>query len=109
MTKIIKPSFALGYWKPHDEQTSYWDSYQLYIRDTSLQKYNAEIVGSYIEKASNKNIEAISEMATRLGYKIDETNNHLSEISFGVRSMVYGNRLQIEQQKATNILFMLLN
>ena len=104
MTKIIKPSFALGYWKPHDEQTSYWDSYQLYIRDTSLQKYNAEIVGSYIEKASNKNIEAISEMATRLGYKIDETNNHLSEISFGVRSMVYGNRLQIEQQKATNIL-----
>ena len=104
MTKIIKPSFALGYWKPLDERASYWDSYQLYIRDTSLQKYNAEIIGKYIEKASDKSIEAIHETAKRLGYRIDETNNNLREIANELRSMDYGIRLQIEQQKASNIL-----
>jgi len=104
MSKIIKPSFALGYWRPLDEQTSFWDSYQLYIRETSLARYNAEIVGSFIEKTSDKSLKAIRETATHLGYKIDETNKHLNEISFGVRSMVYGLRIQIEQQKATNML-----
>ena len=104
MSKITKPNFALAYWKPFDENSNYYESYQLYIRDTSLQEYNAQIVGRYIESATNQTVDAISNTATRLGHKLEESNIQLKDISFGVKSLVYGMRLQIEQQKATNLL-----
>ena len=104
MTKIMKPSFTLGYWKPFDENTNFYESYQLYIRDTSLQEYNAQIIGRYIQSATKQTVDNINDMATRLGHKLEESNTHLRDISFGVKSLVYGMRLQIEQQKATNLL-----
>jgi hypothetical protein len=104
MSNISKPSFALGYWKPFDENQNFYESYQLYIRDVSLQRYNAEIIGRYIDNANENIIQTINKSVESLGYDWNVTNDHLSKISYGIKSMIYSVRIQIEQQKATNIL-----
>ena len=49
--KPIKPSHTFGYWRPWKEDSKFFDSYLDYVRDTSLVKYGADTVGSYINQA----------------------------------------------------------
>jgi tetratricopeptide (TPR) repeat protein len=95
--KPIKPSFTLGYWRPWNENSNYFDSYCNYIRDISLEKYGADVLGNYISHASEKQVRAIEKMREELG---KELHNISKELNFINRKL----DLQIEQQRLSNIL-----
>lgn len=89
MSAIEKPPFILTYWNPfQDNSPGLIDSYINYVRDTSLQEYNAHITGNYILSASKNQIDAINEgfsfMSQSLGdihQEIVNSNILLTEIS----------------------------
>jgi tetratricopeptide (TPR) repeat protein len=102
--KPIKPSHTFGYWRPWKEDSNFFDSYLDYVRDTSLVKYGADTVGSYINQASKEQIQAISELGQAIGRGMNVLSNQMSDIN---DSLIFLNRnldIQIEQQKLSNLL-----
>ena len=106
MSNIIpsKPSFVFGYWRPWKENSSFFDSYLDYSRDTSLVKYGADTVGQYISQASKEQVHAINQLGQAIGRGMNVLSNQMSDIN---ESLVFLNRnmdVQIEQQKLSNLL-----
>jgi hypothetical protein len=102
--KPIKPSHTFGYWRPWKEDSNFFDSYLDYVRDTSLVKYGADTVGSYINQASKEQVQAISELGQAIGRGMNALSNQMSDIN---DSLIFLNRnldIQIEQQKLSNLL-----
>jgi tetratricopeptide (TPR) repeat protein len=102
--KPIKPSHTFGYWRPWKEDSNFFDSYLDYVRDTSLVKYGADTVGSYINQASKEQVQAISELGKSIGMGLNVLSSQMSDIN---DSLFFLNRnidLQIEQQKMSNLL-----
>lgn len=102
--KPIKPSHTFGYWRPWKEDSNFIDSYLDYVRDTSLVKYGADTVGSYINQASKEQVQAISELGQAIGRGMNVLSNQMSDIN---DSLIFLNRnidIQIEQQKLSNLL-----
>src|SRR5687768_13768676 len=77
MRKIspTKPSFFLSYWKPWKENSNFFDSYLEYAKDTTLAKYSADIVGQFIEQASQDQIQTIKKVGGEIGIEISEGND----------------------------------
>ncbi len=106
-----KPSFVYGYWRPWNENSNLIESYLDYNRDISLQNYNADIIGNYIQNVSKEHLKIISEVGYNIGSKLDKISNEINltnkfleninqEIYFVNRSL---DRL-INQQIITNLL-----
>jgi hypothetical protein len=106
-----KPSFVYGYWRPWNENSNLIESYLDYNRDMSLQNYNADIIGNYIQNASKEHLKIISEVGYNIGSKLDKITNEINltnkfleninqEIYFVNRSL---DRL-VNQQIITNLL-----
>ena len=106
MSNIIpsKPSFVFGYWRPWKENSDLFDSYLDYRIDTSLVKYGADTVGSYINQASKEQVKAINQLGQAIGRGMDVLSNQMSDIN---ETLVFLNRnmdIQVEQQKLSNLL-----
>jgi hypothetical protein len=103
--------FSIAYWKPFDEKTSHWESYVNYVKDKTLQKYNADIIGSYLQNISNSQRKYIEATRYRIENKFDQvndsisiTNSRLKALSSNFKILIHQNRLQLEQQKIANLL-----
>jgi hypothetical protein len=121
-----KPSFVLGYWRPWNENSSLFNSYLDYVKDTSLVKYGADMVGQYIQSASKEQIEAVNKVGKNICQGLDtlsiltinNTNKTLEAVQSleqnlksgfadTVNELKFINRnldIQIEQQKLSNLL-----
>jgi hypothetical protein len=102
--KPSEPSFNFGYWRPWKENASYIDSYEDYLRDTSLVKYGADTVGKYINQASKEHVQAINQLGQAIGRGMNVLSNQMTDID---ETLVFLNRnmdLQIEQQNLSNLL-----
>ncbi len=121
-----KPSFIFGYWRPWNENSSLINSYLDYVKDTTLAKYGADMVGRYIQSASKEQVEAVNKVGKNICQGIDSlsiltinnTNKTVEAIqsleqhlksSFAdtVNELKFINRnldIQIEQQKLSNLL-----
>lgn len=99
-----KPSFAFSYWRPWNENSSVFDSYLDYIKDTSIVKYGADIIGQYIESASSEQIESIKNLSQEIGYGFNIISQQLESIN---ENLIFLNQkldIQIEQQRLNNLL-----
>lgn len=121
-----KPPFLFGYWRPWNENSSVADSYLDYIKDTSLVKYGADMVGKYIQTASKEQVEVINKVGTdicqglnALAYLAkDNTKQTVSalenleksvqvEFANTINELKFINKnldIQIEQQRLSNLL-----
>ncbi len=99
-----KPSFIFGYWRPWKEESDFFDSYFNYVKDVSLAKYNADTIGSYIESASEKQIQAIDELGRKVGIGFNALNNQMSLVQKQLRFLNKNTEIQIEQQRLSNFL-----
>jgi len=100
----ITPSFTFGYWRPWKENSNLFDSYLDYAKDVSLTKYGADTVGSYINQASQEQVQAINQLGQAIGRGMNVLSNQMSDIN---KTLVFLNRnmdIQIEQQKLSNLL-----
>lgn len=109
MSNIIpsKPSFVFGYWRPWKENSSFFDSYLDYSRDTSLVKYGADTVGQYISQASKEQVHAINQLGQAIGRGMNVLSNQMSDIN---ESLVFLNRnmdVQIKNKLKNNLLLTL--
>lgn len=112
-TSVRKPSFAFTYWRPWKSDSSITDSFLDYVRDTSLASYTAASVGKYITAASEKQVEAIRSVGSRIDAGCALLNGTLGRIDDRLQdidiSLQYLNRnvdLMVEQQR---VQVMLLN
>jgi tetratricopeptide (TPR) repeat protein len=75
-----------------------------YTKDTSLAKYGADVVGSYLAQASKEQVGAIDQLGRQLGKGLNVLSWQMTRIG---ESLGFLNRqmdLQIEQQKLSNVL-----
>ena len=99
-----KPSFILGYWRPWKKDANLLDSYLDYVKDVSLAKYGADLVGQYIKESSKEQVEAINQLGEKIGAGLNLLSDQISEVN---ESLLFINRnldIQIEQQRLTNLL-----
>lgn len=99
-----KPSFILGYWRPWKKDADLLDSYLDYVKDVSLAKYGADLVGQYIKESSKEQVEAINLLGEKIGTGLNLLSDQISEVN---ESLLFINRnldIQIEQQRLTNLL-----
>ena len=123
---LQKPSFAFSYWRPWNENSSVFDSYLDYVKDTSIVKYGADMVGQYIQSASKEQIASINKLGSELSYGLNVVsyltlmntsktvgaiekleNNTINELQKNREELTFINRkldLQLEQQKLSNLL-----
>ena len=121
-----KPSLIFGYWRPWNENSSRFNSYLDYVKDTSLVKYGADMVGHYIQSASKEQIASINKLGSELSYGLNVVsyltlmntsktvgaiekleNNTINELQKNREELTFINRkldLQLEQQKLSNLL-----
>jgi hypothetical protein len=121
-----KPSLIFGYWRPWNENSSLFNSYLDYVKDTSLVKYGADMVGQYIQSASKEQIASINKLGSELSYGLNVVsyltlmntsktvgaiekleNNTINELQKNREELTFINRkldLQLEQQKLSNLL-----
>jgi hypothetical protein len=83
-----KPSFVFGYWRPWNEKSNLFESYLDYVKDVSLVKYGADIVGGYIEDASKKQIEVMK-------YGFSEINTNLSFVNKKLDILIEQQKLSV--------------
>ena len=98
------PSFVFNYWKPWKENSNLFDSFLDYSRDTSLQKYGADVVGTYISQASNEQVQAINQVGLAIGRGLNVLSNQMSDINQSLGFLNRNMDIQIEQQKLSNLL-----
>jgi hypothetical protein len=108
---VSHPSFTFGYWRPWNENVNIFDSYLNYVKDTSLVKYGADTVGSYISQASNKQIEAINNLGRDIGLIGNAIEVGMYDISNKLLNindeLVFLNRnvdILVEQNRLSNLL-----
>lgn len=78
MSSVSKPPFLITYWNPFENNSpGLIDSYINYTRDISLHEYNADIVGSYIKDASNKQIQVLMDGFSFLDQSLGEIHQEL--------------------------------
>jgi hypothetical protein len=99
-----KPSFVFGYWKPWNEDSNVIDSYLDYVKDTDLVKYGADIVGTYINQASTKQVNAINKLSRELTSGLDIISNQLNQVNQNLYFINKNLDLLIEQQRMSHIL-----
>ena len=106
-----KPSFTFGYWRPWKEDSNVIDSYLDYSKDVSLAKYGADTVGKYISQASKEQVDAVNDLAEKIGAGIniisDKMESGLIELSYISQELSflnYNTNILIEQQKLSNLL-----
>ena len=99
-----KPSFVFGYWRPWKENSNVIDSYLDYVKDTSLVKYGADTVGTYINQASQEQIQAINKLGVSIGRGINILSEKMTEINSNLFLLNRNFEIQIQQQKLTNLL-----
>jgi tetratricopeptide (TPR) repeat protein len=100
----IKPSFIFGYWRPWKKDANLLDSYFDYVKDVSLVKYGADLVGQYIKESSKEQVEAINQLGEIISGGLNLLSDQISEVN---ESLLFINRnldIQIEQQRLTNLL-----
>lgn len=113
------PSFLFCYWKPWEEDSSSFESYLEYKKDTTLSKYQSDFVGQYVKQASSEQVMAIGEVGKQLGLALTEQGKIISEkFELGVKvlshklsninvNLLFINdnlSLLIDQQKISNLL-----
>lgn len=99
-----KPSFIFGYWRPWKKDANLLDSYFDYVKDVSLVKYGADLVGQYIMESSKEQVEAINQLGEMISGGLNLLSDQISEVN---ESLLFINRnldIQIEQQRLTNLL-----
>lgn len=101
-----KPPFAFGYWRPWKEDSNVFDSYLDYVKDTSLIKYGADTVGTYINQASSKQVSVINKLSRELTSGLDIISNQLNYVNQNLFFINKNLDVLIEQQRITNILLL---
>ena len=117
MTNIttIKPSYIFCYWKPWEEDTSTFQSFQDYKKDISLSNYLSHSIGKFINHASKEQIVAISELWEKIGIALNKNlkcfeynssilNSRLSNINYNLNHLNTNISSLIDQQKVANLL-----
>jgi hypothetical protein len=79
--KPTSPSFFFGYWRPWKEGSELFDSYLDYVKDKSLAEYAADIVGNYINQASQEQISAIEDLGQTIGMGMNVLSNQMALIN----------------------------
>ena len=100
----ITPSFTFGYWRPWNENSNMFESFLDYAKDVSLAKYGADTVGSYINQASQEQVQAINELGQAIGRGMNVLSNQMSDINQTLGFLNRNMDIQIEQQKLSNLL-----
>jgi len=112
MSNIVpsKPSF-FTYWRPWNENADLFESYNDYVKDTSLVKYGSDIIGQYINQASKEQVESINRVGRIIGNGLGEISNKLIGIGNQLDTVNYSlsflNRnldILIEQSRLSNVL-----
>jgi tetratricopeptide (TPR) repeat protein len=98
------PSYVFGYWRPWKENSNALDSYLDYAKDVSLAKYSADVVGNYINEASEEQIQAINDLGEIIGEGMEVLSSQLTDINDNLRFLNRNMDIQIEQQKLSNLL-----
>ena len=98
------PSYIFGYWRPWKENSNAVDSYLDYAKDVSLAKYSADVVGNYINEASEEQIQAINDLGEIIGEGMEVLSSQLTDINDNLRFLNRNMDIQIEQQKLSNLL-----
>jgi tetratricopeptide (TPR) repeat protein len=106
MSNIVprKPSFIFGYWRPWKDNSNFNDSWFDYARDTSLVKYGADTVGTYINQASKEQVQAINHLGQAIGRGLNVLSNQMSDVNESLSFLNRNIDIQIEQQKLSNLL-----
>jgi hypothetical protein len=99
-----KPSFILGYWRPWKEDSNVIDSYLNYVKDTSLVKYGADTVGTYIKQASDEQIQAINRLGQAIGRGVNILSDKMTELNNTLCIINQNIEIQVQQQNITNLL-----
>jgi len=81
-----------------------FNSYSDYVKDASLTKYGADLIGTYINHASHQQIEAINELGKSIGFGFNILSNQLSDINQNLEFLNVNMGVLIEQQKLSNLL-----
>lgn len=102
LSTVNQPPFNMTYWRPWNEESNLFESYFDYVRDTSLQEYNARIIGSYISQSTIKQVDAINNLADRLGFGLNIISWQLNKLNDSSNLIHKKLDLQLEQQKLTN-------
>lgn len=102
--RVTTPSFVFGYWRPWNENSNLTESYLNYVKDVSLVKYGADVVGKYVKEASQEQVSAISKLGNKIGSGIDLLSNKLDDVNEELRFLNANTEILIEQQKLSNIL-----
>jgi len=109
--KPTPPSHTLFYWKPWREDADLNGSWLDYNKDISLIQYTADSIGQYVAQANNNQVNAINDVAKKIGIGFNLVSTQLDTIDFQLQAIdaelgiVNQNlELQIEQQKISNIL-----
>ena len=102
LSTVNQPPFNMTYWRPWNEESNLFESYFDYVRDTSLQEYNARIIGSYIAQSTSKQVDAINNLADRLGFGLNIISWQLNKLNDSSNLINKKLDLQLEQQKLTN-------
>lgn len=102
--RVTTPSFVFGYWRPWNENSNLTESYLNYVKDVSLVKYGADVVGKYVKEASQEQVNAISKLGNKIGSGFDMLSNRLDDVNEELRFLNANTEILIEQQKLSNIL-----
>lgn len=71
MTSVQKPPFLLTYWNPFDKKDpGVGQSFLNYVKDVSLANYTGNLVGTYIENASQQQIKVLQKGFTFLDQRM---------------------------------------
>ena len=101
---VTTPSFVFGYWRPWNEKSNFTESYLDYVKDVSLVKYGADVVGNYIQAASREQVSAIQELGNSIGRGLDVLSDKLDDVKSELRFLNANTEILIEQQRLSNIL-----
>jgi len=98
------PSFIMGYWRPWKENSNLFDSFLDYSKDLGLANYTASAVGTYIQEAASQQIDAINNLAYKIGYGMDVLSSQMQVVRGELRFLNRNMDIQIEQQRLSNLL-----
>lgn len=101
---VTTPSFVFGYWRPWNEKSNFTESYLDYVKDVSLVKYGADVVGNYIQSAAKEQVIAIQELGNNIGRGLDVLSDKLDDVKSELRFLNANTEILIEQQRLSNIL-----
>jgi len=89
------PSFTLGYWRPWQDNSSFVDSWCEYLKDTSLARYSADLIGKQVHESNRNLAYAMREIADEISYQINDVSYELKELNQRLD-------LSLEQQRLSN-------